>query len=260
MDSPGGRPLVLVPGACLGGWAWEQVGQLLRERGHPVYPVTLTSLGERVHLADPAVDLDTHVTDVVNVLDYEDLHDAIVVGHSYAGPVVGAVADRRPERLNAVVYLDTGPLPDGAAIVDVQPPELRERQLREAQEGGDGWRWPVPGRQTLESGVFGSTSGLEEQHFEWLAERGTPHPYASFTTRVRLTGEADGRPRRVAIFCSAGGMDVETLRELIVAGDPRAATFADPDWELHELSTGHWPMFSLPGPLAELLHELAERP
>jgi pimeloyl-ACP methyl ester carboxylesterase len=256
MDSAG-PPIVLVPGACLGGWAWQRVAQLLRERGHAVYPLTLTGLGERAHLADPAVDLDIHVDDVVNVLDYEALHDAIVVGHSYAGAVVTAVGDRRPERVNAIVYLDSGPLPDGAAIVDVQPPELRARQRREAESGGDGWRWPVPDRQTLESGVFGSTSGLEEEHFRWIAERGTPHPYATFTSPLRLTGGTVQRVRRAAIFCSAGGMNVETLRDLITAGEERGATFADPDWELHELSTGHWPMFSLPGPLAELLHELA---
>jgi pimeloyl-ACP methyl ester carboxylesterase len=254
-----GRPLVLVPGACLGGWAWQRVALLLRELGHDVHPVTLTGLGERAHLADPGVDLETHVTDVVNVLDYEALQEAIVVGHSYAGIVVGAVCDRRPERVNAAVYLDTGPLPDGAAIVDVQPPELRERQRREAADGGEGWRWPVPDRPTLESGVFGSTSGLEDSHFQALAERGTPHPYATFTSPVRLTAQGPVSVRRAAIFCSAGGMDVETLRDLIAAGDPRAATFADPDWELHELPTGHWPMFSLPGPLARLLHELAQR-
>jgi pimeloyl-ACP methyl ester carboxylesterase len=90
------RPLVLVPGACLGGWAWQGVARRLRGAGHNVYPVTLTGLGDRSHLASPAVDLETHVTDVVNLLDHEDLHHAVLVGHSYAGTVVRAVADRRP--------------------------------------------------------------------------------------------------------------------------------------------------------------------
>jgi pimeloyl-ACP methyl ester carboxylesterase len=249
--------VVLVPGACLGGWCWREVAGLLRGHGHAVYPVTLTGLGERVHLAGPDVDLDTHIADVVNVLDFEALEDAVLVGHSYAGVVITGVADRRPERLNAIVYLDTGPLPDAVAIVDVQSPEQRERQEREVIASGDGWRWPVPDRPTLESGLFGSTSGLEESHFGLLSERGSAHPYASFTSPLRLTRDSVGSIRRAAILCSAGGIDLETLREMIAGGDPRATAFADPDWELRELPTGHWPMFSLPRPLAELLHELA---
>ena len=120
------RPLVLVPGACLGGWAWHDVAARLRALGHDVYPVTLTGLGERVHLARPDVDLDTHIADVAGVLDYEDLHDAVLVGHSYSGIVVTGAADRRPERLDAVVYLDCSPLPSGMSLADVQTPEQRE--------------------------------------------------------------------------------------------------------------------------------------
>ena len=116
------RPLVLVPGACLGGWAWRDVADRLRALGHDAYPVTLTGLGDRVHLADERVDPDTHIADVLGVLDYEDLGDAVLVGHSYAGLVVAGAADRRPERLDAVVYLDCSPLPDGMAISDVQTP------------------------------------------------------------------------------------------------------------------------------------------
>ncbi len=253
-----GRPLVLVPGACLGGWAWQEVARLLRARGFIVYPVTLSGLGERVHLASPDTDLDTHVSDVLNLLDFEGLQDAVLVGHSYAGAVIAAVADRRPERLSALVYLDTGPLPDGLALVDVQPPEQRERQQREVRDRGDGWRWPVPDRAALESGMFGSTCGLEESDFRLLAERSTPQPYATFTSPLQLSGPGSAGMRRVAIFGSAGGVDLERLRRLIAGGDPRAATFADPDWELHELPTGHWAMFSLPGALAELLEEICE--
>src|SRR3977135_2273386 len=82
------RPIVLVPGACLGGRAWAAAARPLGGMGHVVYPVTLTGLGERVHLARPEVDLETHITDVVNLLDYEDLHDVVLLGHSYAGLVV----------------------------------------------------------------------------------------------------------------------------------------------------------------------------
>jgi pimeloyl-ACP methyl ester carboxylesterase len=157
---------VLVPGACLGGWPWQDVAARLRAHGHDSHPVTLTGLGDRVHLARAQVDLETHVADVVNLLDYEALEDAVLVGHSYAGTVVTAAADRRPQLLNAVVYLDTSPLPDGTAIADVQRPAQRERQSRAVEEQGEGWLWPAPDRETLIAGTFGSASGLCEEHLQ----------------------------------------------------------------------------------------------
>lgn len=257
MSDSQGKPIVLVPGACLGGWCWRRVAAKLRAAEHDTYPVTLTGLGERVHLARPDVDLDTHIEDVVNLLDYEDLHDAILVGHSYAGIVVTGAADKRPERLGAVVYLDTSPLPTGMAIFDVQSPEQRESQRESVERDGEGWRWPVPDRATLRSGAFGSAGGLSDDDLTLLLERATPQPYATFTTPLRLE---HGRPpgaRRAAIFCSDGGMSLAMLRELLANEDPRAALFSDPDWELHELATGHWSMFSAPEALADLLHRVA---
>jgi pimeloyl-ACP methyl ester carboxylesterase len=258
MSSRVRRPIVLVPGACLGGWVWSQVAADLRGDGYDVYPVTLTGLGERVHLAHAGIDLETHVTDVVNVLEYEALEDVVLVGHSYAGTVVAAVADRAGKRLNAVVYLDTSPLPDGMAIVDAMTPEQRAQQQCVVEESGDGWRWPVPDRESLLTGAFGSTGGLSDDDLRMIAERGTPQPYATMAAPVRLVHGNPPGTRRVAIFCTDGGIDVEHLRELIAKGDPRAASFADGGWELHDLPTGHWPMLSLPSSLAKLLREIAD--
>jgi pimeloyl-ACP methyl ester carboxylesterase len=254
------RPVVLVPGACLGGWAWREVATALRALDHDVYPVTLTGLGERVHLASRDVDLDCHVTDVVNLLDYEELADVVLVGHSYAGAVITGVADRRPERLGAVVYLDTSPVPDGAAITGLQTPEQRERQRLEVAGTADGWRWPAPDYDTLASGAYGSVAGLEPSDLRLIRSRATAQPYATFTSPLRLTGSSNDHVRRVAVFGADGGVSLALLRELIELRDSRAAAFADADWELHELPTGHWAMFSLPGPLAELLHEIASAP
>src|SRR3712207_1296724 len=106
-------PYVLVGGAWLGGWCWQRVARRLREEGHDAYPATLTGLGERVHLASPEVVLETHITDVVNLVEFEDLHDVVLVGHSYGGLVVTGAADRLPERISELVYLDTAPLLDG---------------------------------------------------------------------------------------------------------------------------------------------------
>ncbi len=249
---------MLVPGACLGGWAWQDVARELRARGHDVYPVTLTGLGERVHLASPSVDLNTHISDVANLLEYENLDRVVLVGHSYAGIVITGAEDRSAPRLRACVYLDTSPIPDGMALSDVQPPEMRERQRRDVDERGDGWRWPVPDRETLAPGTYGSISGLSEEHLRALQQRGTPQPYATFTTPLRLkNGGAARAERHAAIFCTAGGSTVQLVRRLIADGDPRAAAFAGGDWELHELPTGHWSMFSAPQALAELLHEIA---
>ena len=117
---------VLVPGAWLGGWAWEPVTRRLQAQGHDVHPVTFTGLGERSHLANPEVDLDTYIADVVDLVESEDLRDVVLVGHSYAGHVVTAVADRIPERISLLAYLDAGPSPDGAAFMDLQPPAARE--------------------------------------------------------------------------------------------------------------------------------------
>jgi pimeloyl-ACP methyl ester carboxylesterase len=253
------RPVVLVPGACLGGWVWEEVAAQLRAQDHDVYPATLTGLGERVHLAHAGIDLETHISDVVNLLEYNALEDVVLVGHSYSGIVVTAVADRMPGRLNAVVYLDCSPLPDGMSIADVQSPKQRELQQREVAENGDGWRWPVPDRETLLAGTYGSTSGLREEHLQLIAERATPQPYATMTSPLRLVHHGPSDTRRVAIFCAEGGIDVEHLRGLIAKGDPRAAIFADADWELHDLPTGHWPMLSMPAQLADLLGHIAGR-
>src|SRR5918996_3185681 len=125
---------VLVGGGWLGGWCWQEVARRLREEGHDVYPVTLTGLGERVHLASPQVDLETHIADVVNLIEYEDLHDVVLLGHSYAGLVVTGAADRIPERISQLVYLDTGPIPNGTALIETFPTEGRSHIARRVDE------------------------------------------------------------------------------------------------------------------------------
>ena len=249
-----------MPGACLGGWAWREVTARLRALDHEVFPVTLTGLGERAHLANRDLDLSTHIADVVNLLDCEDLHDVVLVGHSYAGIVITGVADQRPERLATVVYLDSSPIPGGMAIKDFQTQEQQERERERVQKEGAGWLWPVPDRKTLLAGVYGSASGLQPSHLQLIEARATAQPYATFTSPLLLNGPEDHELRRVAIFCGDGGMSLGLLRDLVVQRDPRAAIFADGGWELHELPTGHWAMFSLPGPLAELVHRVASTP
>src|ERR687885_315704 len=123
---------VLVHGGWHGGWCWRKVVPLLRRHGHEVYTPTLTGLGERSHLAHPLVDLETHVTDVVNVLFYEDLREVILLGHSNGGTLITAVAERVPERLAHLVYLDAFVPEDGQASVHLAnfPPGALEARVR----------------------------------------------------------------------------------------------------------------------------------
>ena len=143
---------VLVPGFWLGGWAWRVVAEPLRAAGHTVYPVTLTGLGERVHLGGPQVNLDTHIADVVNLVRYEDLHDVVLAGHSYAGTVIAGVADQTPERIARLVYVDTWPLPDGVAEIEANSPEGRKAQEEVVATQGDGYFTPVWVLEQLEGG------------------------------------------------------------------------------------------------------------
>ena len=127
---------VLVPGAWLGGWAWDDVADRLRSSGHEVRALTLTGLGDRATLASSEVDLERHVDDIVTAIEEADLRDVMLVGHSYGGiPVTGAV-DRIPERIATVVYVDSGPALDGTAYIEMLPPPVREATERHVAEEG----------------------------------------------------------------------------------------------------------------------------
>ena len=153
---------MLVGGAWLGGRCWQGVARQLREEGNNVYPVTLTGLGERVHLASPHVDLETHITDVVNLIVFEDLYDVVLLGHSYGGLVVTGAADRIPECISQLVFLDTAPLPDGAILLETFPPELRRQTEERVRELGEGWKFPMPPPQDLAN--MASLERVDEDH------------------------------------------------------------------------------------------------
>ena len=116
------RSYVLVHGGGHGGWCYQPVARIMRAHGQEVYAPTLTGLGERAHLLSPAIDLDTHVTDIVKVLESEDLRDVILVGHSYGGMVITGVADRAADRIGHLVYLDAATPENGQSLVDIAAP------------------------------------------------------------------------------------------------------------------------------------------
>jgi pimeloyl-ACP methyl ester carboxylesterase len=239
---------VLVGGAWLGGWCWQTVARRLRGEGHDAYPATLTGLGERAHLASPEVDLETHITDVVNLMEYEDLRDVVLLGHSYAGLVVTGAADRVPGRVSELVYLDTAPLPDGGALIDKFPPELRRRTERQVEELGDGWRFPMPPREELAD--MASLEGLDDDHLGLLRSRAAPQPFGTYTQPLRLGNPESEGPPKLGILCS---LSLDQVGKMIAGGHPLFAELSGPEWRFAELPTGHWPMFSRPGDLADLL-------
>jgi len=241
---------VLVGGAWLGGWAWQPVTRRLREQGHDVHPVTLTGLGDRSHLATPETGLDTYLADVVNLVEVEDLHDVVLVGHSYAGHVVTGVADRIPDRIALLVYLDAGPSPDGTAFLDLQPPPARELIERLVAEAGDGWRIPMPSWEELEQIMGASLEGLGPQQRARMRAHAAAQPVRTWTEPLSLRGPDREKLPKLLLTCS---IPLAQVRQMIAGGDPWFAALAGPEWSFLELPTGHWPMFSVPDELASVL-------
>jgi pimeloyl-ACP methyl ester carboxylesterase len=233
---------VLVHGAWHGGWCWRKVTPLLRAEGHEVYAPTLTGLGERVHLATPEVGLDTHVQDVRNLLEYEDLSGVVLVGHSYGGFVIAGVAEQAPERLTHLVYLDAQVAHDGQASNDLVPPERRAVAAEAVRLRGEGWRLPIDIGPTLDG--YGIVDPAERR---WMAERLVPHPWKTGTDPLRLpTGRGQSLPRTF-ILC--------TRRVSPSLGAERARS--EPGWRFRAIDTGHDAMVTAPRELADLLLEVA---
>jgi pimeloyl-ACP methyl ester carboxylesterase len=244
---------VLLGGAWIGAWAWQRVTTELRSRGHTVYPLSLTGLGERAHLGGPDATLDTHITDVTSLIDFEDLDDVILVGHSYAGHLVTGVADRVPERISLLAYLDAGPSPDGAAFMDLQPPAAQELIERLVDEAGEGWRIPLPSWEELEGVMGASLEGLGQDERDHMRAHATAQPLRTWTQPLSLKGSTREELPKLLITCS---LPLAQVRQMIAAGHPWFAALAGPQWSFRELRTGHWPMFSVPDDLASLLADL----
>lgn len=232
---------VLVHGAWHGGWCWQKVTPLLRAAGHDVLTPTLTGLGERAHLLTPAIDLDTHVQDILGVLEFEDLTDVILVGHSYAGMVITAVAAHAPERLARLVYLDAF-VPDGEqSVMDMLPPSVADLFRRRATAEGDGWRLPPPRLEGI--GVSDPTT------LAWATPRLTPQPLMAFEQPVRQHHAGIPLPRAY-VYCTAK-QQPDSFTD--IANRLRNAD----GWRYAELATGHDAPLTTPSELATLLRTIA---
>ena len=235
---------VLIPGFWLGAEVWLPVADALRGRGHLVHAVDLPGMGERAHLAAPETDLTTHVDDVVDLLEQQDLHDVVLVGHSYGALVATGAADRMPDRVAHLVYVDAGPLPNGVAQADFEGPEARAANEDLVMTHGQGWKLPPPPWAALAAEV----PAVDDVAVAALVEGSRPQPWLTATQPVALTGAWERLPR-TGVLCS---FSLEQLRQM-APHTPVFAHMVDGDWTYLELPTWHWPMVSRPAELAEAL-------
>lgn len=230
---------VLVHGAWHGGWCWARVAPRLSAAGHRVLTPTQTGLGERRHLLTRAVNLSTFIADIAGVIEAEELDDFVLVGHSFGGIAISGVAERMPQRIRHLVYLDALILEPGQRVFDALPPALVAERLKAAETtGGLGVPPPPPSS-------FGVSDPAD---IAWLARRMTPHPLGTYEEAMPIRGPVGaGRP------CT-----------YVCATDPVYAPLdasrrwarGRPGWAWHEIATGHDVMVTAPGPLAAFLLRL----
>lgn len=182
---------VVVHGGWGGGWEWEDVARRLRGRGHEVFTPTLTGLGERAHLGRAGLGLSDHVEDVLAVLDHQRLDDVVLCGHSYGGMVVTAAADRAPERIRMLVYLDAFIPEDGESLLDLVPADVRDALLDNVHDGG----------VTMPPALWPPEGLLPDEVRSAYLERLQPHPVATITEPVALTGSV-GDLSRAFVRCT----------------------------------------------------------
>lgn len=231
--------VVLVHGAWHGGWCWRAVAGRLRAAGHAVYAPTLTGLGERAHLLRDDTGLATHIDDVCALLRCEELEDVLLVGHSFAGLVISGVADRMPQHLRRLVYLDALVVDAGRSALSAFPAEVQRERARTID--AEGLRMAIPSPEK-----FGVT---DPAHVAWLQRRLTPHPLKAYTDPLTLQHRlGNGLPRTYIAVTDPWYAPLAAIR---------AAVRAQPDWDWRELAAGHDAMLTSPEALAALLDELA---
>ncbi|GGW46068.1 hypothetical protein GCM10010503_23330 [Streptomyces lucensis JCM 4490] len=226
---------MLVAGAWLGAWAWDEVATGLRARGHEAHAVTLSGLAEKRGLPTGQR---THVQDIVDEIERLDLTDVVLVGHSYSGVPVGQAAERIGDRLRRVVYVDSNLPADGVSFLDGFPSD----HIRAALAENDGV-WP-----TLPPAGY-ANQGLTDEQIHRIVTEGTPQPGSTLTEPAVLERPPADLPATYVKCTLDGRPPLPAVDEALKGGR----------WELVELYTGHWPMFSTPRELAGILEEAGTR-
>ena len=241
---------LLVHGAWHGAWCWRRVSDALIRAGHRAHALTLTGLGERAHLMSSSISLETHITDVVAALDAEELDPAILVVHSYAGMLGTAVADRMPEKLQHLVYVDAVVPRPGESWSSTHASATRQMRLAAAQDSAD-YSFPPP-----DPSVF----GLAAQDHAWVQRRQTPHPGHTYEAPLHFDPVRVGAVARTFVNCTRPPLaTIDVIRGRV--NDPK---FWDGHWthgagpqRTVELLTGHDPMISSPESLTSVLLDCA---
>ena len=225
--------IVLAHGAWSAAWAWKKMRPLLRAAGHEFYSPTYTGLGERAHLARPEVDLSTHVQDVLAVLEFEDLADVVLLGHSYGGMVATGVADRARDRVKQLIYLDAFVPDDGQSLFDLN--EAGREPMRALANAGDGWR--VPPNPT--------PADTPPEDVAWLNARRVDMPIRCFETPLTFHGGPLTLPRSYIYATRITPADT--------FGRFAARARSEPGWRYHEIDASHSPAVSAPDRLMAVL-------
>ncbi|HEX9323437.1 MAG TPA: alpha/beta hydrolase family protein [Xanthobacteraceae bacterium] len=230
------KTFVLVHGAWHGGWCWSKVASILRGRGHTVLAPTQTGLGERSHLLSKSIDLDVFITDIANVLKWEDLNDVVLVGHSFGGNAISGVADRMRDRIRRLVYLDAVMLENGQSVFGQLPKDVVEARTKAAQESSGGLSIPAP-----PPAAFGITDAAQTQ---FVANRFTPHPFNTFVSPLKLEHKVgNGVPASYIVCTDPIYKPLEASRNWVKAAG----------WNMVEIKAGHDAMVIAPDRLVDLL-------
>jgi pimeloyl-ACP methyl ester carboxylesterase len=230
------KTYVLLHGAWHGGWCWNRVADPLRAAGHKVYTPTQTGLGERSHLLSKDISLDVFVNDLVNVLEWEDLRDVVLVGHSFGGIAITGAADRVPQRIRHLVYLDSLILENGQSPFSVIPPDVVAARRKLAQDFSGGVSMPVPDPK-----AFGVTDPTDAA---WLKAKCTPHPLSTYEAKLTLKGPVgNGLPATYIAVKPHYGPTAAA----------RAFAQARKDWRYMEIDAGHDAMLTSPRAVLDIL-------
>ncbi|WP_446830199.1 alpha/beta fold hydrolase [Candidatus Foliamicus sp.] len=235
---------VLVHGTGHGGWCWKFVRDIIQAQGHRVFTPTLTGCGERSHLLHPEIGLDMHIRDIVNVLEWEELEDVVLVGHSYGGLVISGVADRAKQRLRHLVYLDAIIPRDGESLLTAR----RDISAEEVAQDEERLRRMAPGGNYIE-GFSAERFGIPAESADlvaWVNRRLTPHPLKSWLDPVRFENGGEAGVPCTFIHCTEPAMPGSGLNV--------HAQYAQehPDWRYVALATGHDAMVTEPQACADL--------
>lgn len=228
---------VLVHGAWHGGWCWDRVVPLLTAAGVRFTAPTLTGLGERAHLIDRSVDLDTHVEDIVNHIAFEELENVILVGHSYAGFPAALAAARMPETVSQLILLDSYFPTEGETILDHLGPDLTNDFNAKAAADVN---WNIA---ALPAEAF----GLEGDNAKWVNSLLTPHPFATHAQPANFAGPL---PDRTYVQCS-----LSTIADIFQRSRDNVAK--DGGFEFVQIEAGHDVMVDQPELLTETLLAIA---